>query len=62
MTMKMLQYFWLGLFLATLLPSTHGHDWVKLLPPDNATYAIDDVTDIPELIQAEEIEVDEHFN
>ena len=62
MTMKMLRYFWLGLFLASLLPSTYGRDWVKLLPPDNATYDIDDVTDVPELIQAEEIEVNEHLN
>ena len=62
MTMKMLRYFWLGLFLANLLPSIHGRDWVKLLPPDNATYDIDDVTDIPELIQADEIQVNEQFN
>ena len=62
MTMKMLRYFWLGLFLANLLPSTDGRVWVKLLPPDNTTYDIDDVTDAPELIQAEEIEVNEHLN
>ena len=35
---------------------------MKLLPPDNATYDIDDVTNIPELIQAEEIQVNEQFN
>ena len=62
MTMKMLRYFWQGLFLAILLPSIYVQDWVKLLPPDNATYDIDDVTGIPELIQVEEIQVNEHFN
>ena len=62
MTMKMLGYFWLGLFLANLLPSTYGRDWVKFLPPDNTTYDIDDTTNVPELIQAEEIDVNEQFN
>ena len=60
--MKMLRHFWLGLFLANLLPSIYGRDWVKFLPQDNATYDIDDVTEIPELIQADEIQVNEQFN
>ena len=62
MTMKMLRYFWLGLFLANLLPSIYGRDWVKFLPQDNATYDIHDVTEIPELIQVDEIQVNEQFN
>ena len=62
MTMKMLRYFWLGLFLANLLPSINGRDWVKLVPQNNTTYDIEDVTKIPELIQADEIQVKEQFN
>ena len=58
----MLWYFWLGLFLAILLPTSNGRDWVKFVPQDDTTYDIKDVTEFPELIQADEIQVKEQFN
>ena len=57
----MLRYFWLGLFLAILLSIINGRDWVKFVPQDNTTYDIKDVTEIPELIQVDEIQVREQF-
>ena len=32
------------------------------IPQDNETYDIEDVTEVPELIQADEIQVKEQFN